>query len=65
MPIHAYKCLKCGFENDELIRSSADTPTQCPSCNSEMYERQVSAHGGIQGNFGTVPKRGAGSYKRK
>jgi hypothetical protein len=30
-----------------------------------MYERQVSAHGGIQGNFGTVPKRGAGSYKRK
>lgn len=66
MPLRSYMCLNCEFQNDELIRSSADEPTKCPSCGSEQYERQVSGFGGYQGNLGgssTRPKN-AGSFRR-
>lgn len=65
-PLLEYKCLSCDFQNDELVRSEADVPEKCPSCGSEMYEKQISAYGGYTGSFGggSTPRRGAGSFKR-
>lgn len=64
MPLKDYRCIDCGHVVEYLIRSDADVPTRCEACGSEQIEPCVSAHGGIQGNFGTVPKNNAGSFKK-
>ena len=66
-PIHEYLCADCGEKKDELIRKAEDEPTQCPSCGSAQYTKQVSAHGGYEMNSGpaSVRPRGAGSFRRK
>jgi len=64
MPIRQYDCADCGKSHDTLIRTIEDYPIKCPHCGSENIAQAVSAHGGVQGSFGTVPKKNAGSYKR-
>ena len=64
MPIFEYLCNACGNRFDEIVRKPEDDPSFCKYCSSPDIERQVTAHGGIHGAFGTVPKNNAGSYKR-
>lgn len=63
MPIKDYACRNCGDVKEHLIRKPEDVPTECPTCKSTDIFAAPTAHGGIKGNFGTVPKRNAGSYK--
>jgi hypothetical protein len=63
-PLKDYACRDCGDIHEFLIRSEADIPTKCRSCNSENIFASPTAHGGIKGYFGTPPKRNQGSYKR-
>jgi putative FmdB family regulatory protein len=45
MPIYAYKCVSCGFTQDEM-QKIADAPlTVCPSCGKPEYVKQLSAAG--------------------
>ena len=64
MPIKDYACRNCGDIKEHLIRSEADIPDKCISCGSTDIFASPTAHGGIHGSFGTVPKKNAGSYKR-
>jgi len=45
MPIYAYKCDSCGFAKDVLQKISDQPLTQCPSCQSESFKKQVTAAG--------------------
>ena len=45
MPIYAYKCAACGFAKDVLRKMSDPVLTQCPSCQAESFEKQVTAAG--------------------
>lgn len=65
MPLKDYACRHCGDVKEHLIRSPEDVPTKCVSCGSEDIFASPTAHGGIKGHFGTVPKKNAGSYKRR
>lgn len=64
MPLRDFRCINCGNTVEYLIRSDADIPSRCEACGSEQIEQAITAHGGVQGAFGTVPKKNAGSYKR-
>ncbi|TJZ75679.1 FmdB family zinc ribbon protein [Chitiniphilus eburneus] len=45
MPIYAYRCTACGFE-DEHIQKMADSPlTDCPSCHAATYAKKLTAAG--------------------
>ena len=45
MPIYAYKCLSCGFEQD-VLRKISDAPlTVCPSCGKATFDKQLTAAG--------------------
>ncbi|GAA5787381.1 hypothetical protein GCM10007860_30760 [Chitiniphilus shinanonensis] len=45
MPIYAYRCTACGFE-DEHIQKMADSPlTECPSCHAASYAKKLTAAG--------------------
>lgn len=41
MPIHEFKCEKCGEEFEELVIGSATT-VKCPSCGSDKTEKLMS-----------------------
>ncbi len=45
MPIYAYQCTNCGHAKDVLQKMSDATLTQCPSCQSETFNKQVTAAG--------------------
>lgn len=64
MPIFEYLCNNCGNKFDEIVRKPEDDPSFCKYCASPNICKMVTAAGGIKGNFGTVPKNNAGSYKR-
>jgi putative FmdB family regulatory protein len=64
MPLKDYACRHCGDITEHLIRNQDDIPKQCPSCGSTDIFSSPTAHGGVQGSFGTVPKKNAGSYAR-
>jgi putative FmdB family regulatory protein len=64
MPIRQYDCADCGKSHDVIVRTIEDYPIRCPHCASEKISQAVTAMGGIKGNFGTVYKKNAGSYKR-
>jgi putative FmdB family regulatory protein len=63
MPLRDYFCEDCEHRYETLVRTIEDVPVRCPECGSENITQAVTAMGGIKGNFGTVPKRNAGSYK--
>jgi putative FmdB family regulatory protein len=45
MPIYAYKCTDCGFEQDVMQKMSDALLTECPSCNKSSFAKQLSAAG--------------------
>ncbi|MCP5279482.1 MAG: zinc ribbon domain-containing protein [Thiobacillus sp.] len=45
MPIYAYKCSDCGFEQD-VMQKVSDTPlTMCPQCGKASFSKQITAAG--------------------
>lgn len=43
MPIYAYRCSDCGFQQD-MLRKISDPPlTLCPSCGHDSFSKQLSA----------------------
>jgi putative FmdB family regulatory protein len=43
MPIYEYRCSTCQFQDDLMIKVSAATTLQCPSCQNNTFEKLVSA----------------------
>lgn len=43
MPIYAYQCGDCGFQQDVLQKISEPPRTTCPSCGHERFSKQLSA----------------------
>lgn len=45
MPIYAYRCGSCGFEQDVLQKMSDAPLTVCPECKAESFGKQLTAAG--------------------
>ncbi|MHB1188504.1 FmdB family zinc ribbon protein [Thiobacillus sp.] len=45
MPIYAYKCVSCGYAQDEMQKVSDAPLSVCPSCGKGDYAKQVTAAG--------------------
>ena len=45
MPIYAYRCETCGFQQDVLQKMSDARLTVCPSCGNPTFQKQVTAAG--------------------
>jgi putative FmdB family regulatory protein len=45
MPIYAYRCASCGHAQDVLRKISDPALTTCPACQSDSFEKQVTAAG--------------------
>ena len=45
MPIYAYKCADCGFEQDVMQKVSDAPLTDCPQCGKASFAKQVTAAG--------------------
>ncbi len=45
MPIYAYKCSECGFEQDVMQKVSDAPLTDCPSCGKPTFAKQLTAAG--------------------
>jgi putative FmdB family regulatory protein len=45
MPIYAYKCESCGFAKDVLQKMSDPLLTDCPTCGTSAFKKQVTAAG--------------------
>jgi len=45
MPIYEYRCDSCGFQKEHLQKMSDDPLTVCPSCNTNSYQKLLSAAG--------------------
>lgn len=45
MPIYAYRCETCGFQQDVLQKMSDARLTVCPSCGNPTLQKQVTAAG--------------------
>lgn len=65
MPMHDYKCTKCGHEFEELV--SGDELPPCPECKSTEVEKLMSAcavqtgeGGGGMPDLGPMPPMGGG-----
>ncbi|MCX7622891.1 MAG: zinc ribbon domain-containing protein [Thermomicrobium sp.] len=44
MPIYEYRCQRCGYRFEKLVRLSQGTaPIVCPNCGAEETERLLSA----------------------
>lgn len=45
MPIYAYKCSECGFEQDVMQKVSDAPLTDCPACGKPTFVKQLTAAG--------------------
>ena len=45
MPIYAYKCAACGFEQDVMQKMSDAPLTECPECGTASFTKQLTAAG--------------------
>ena len=45
MPIYAYRCSACGYQNDYLQKISDPLLTECPECGKSTFKKQVTAAG--------------------
>ena len=45
MPIYAYRCESCGFQQDILRKMSDPLLVDCPSCGAATFRKQVTAAG--------------------
>jgi putative FmdB family regulatory protein len=62
MPIHEYKCKKCGHRFEELILGSAGADeVRCPKCAAKRAERLMSAFSTSGASKGKACNPAAGS----
>jgi len=40
MPLHTYRCKKCGHEVEALVVGGRGEPKKCPKCSSSKLERR-------------------------
>jgi putative FmdB family regulatory protein len=45
MPIYAYRCESCSFEDEYLRKVSDPLLTECPKCGKPTFQKQVTAAG--------------------
>lgn len=45
MPIYAYKCADCGFEQDVMQKVSDAPLSDCPACGKPTFAKQLTAAG--------------------
>lgn len=45
MPIYAYRCSACGYQNDYLQKVSDPLLSECPECGKSTFQKQVTAAG--------------------
>jgi len=45
MPIYAYRCSECGFQEDFLQKISDPVLTDCPQCGKPTLNKQLTAAG--------------------
>lgn len=45
MPIYAYRCASCSYENDHLQKMSDAELSLCPQCGQGTYRKQLTAAG--------------------
>jgi putative FmdB family regulatory protein len=46
MPIYEYRCLECGEEFDQLVRSTdSQLEIECPKCGGRKVKKLLSAFG--------------------
>lgn len=45
MPIYAYKCSDCGYEQDVMQKVSDAPLTDCPQCGKPSFAKQLTAAG--------------------
>ena len=45
MPIYAYRCSACGYQNDYLQKISEPLLSDCPECGKSTFQKQVTAAG--------------------
>ena len=45
MPIYAYRCSACGYQNDYLQKISDPLLSECPECGKSTFQKQVTAAG--------------------
>lgn len=51
MPIYAYKCSACSFEQDVMQKVSDAPLTDCPQCGKATFTKQLTAAGfALKGN---------------
>ncbi|MFB3827803.1 MAG: zinc ribbon domain-containing protein [Bryobacteraceae bacterium] len=61
MPIYEYRCAKCGGSFEKLRKiQDADAPTECPYCESEETERQLST---FSSGFGCCSAPSASGFR--
>jgi putative FmdB family regulatory protein len=68
MPIYAYRCSNCGFQQDVLRKISDPKLTSCPTCGQETYVKQLTAAGfQLKGSgwYVTDFREGAGKAAKK
>jgi putative FmdB family regulatory protein len=56
MPTYQYRCSNCGNELEIVQKISDASLTRCPKCETESFERVISASGGFL-------LKGSGFYK--
>lgn len=47
MPIFEYKCPKCGFINEVLVKSSEAKAPACPECGEKKTQKQFSSFSAV------------------
>ena len=68
MPIYAYKCSDCGFEQDVMQKMSDAPLTECPQCGKASFTKQLTAAGfALKGSgwYATDFKGGAAPKKEE
>lgn len=45
MPIYAYRCASCGHEGEHMQKIADQPLTDCPACNADSYQKQITAAG--------------------
>lgn len=45
MPIYAYQCAECGYQEDVMQKLSEAQLTTCPKCGKETFAKQLTAAG--------------------
>ena len=41
MPLHSYRCKKCGYEVEVLVIGKRGVPEKCDKCGSKLLERKL------------------------